>query len=136
MRKNHIVNDTVSLISPRPIRPYVLALFFLLSCQGGDSTQQEHLYGRWEIARAERNGKETNYLRRGYFIIDQNGSMTVNLTGADEKGPYKLSSNKLVMGDKNFDLQMVKADSMVVRYMTGPNSQFVFYMHKKHEDTR
>ena len=61
--------------------------------------------------------------------------MTVNLTGADEKGPYKLNNNKLVMGDKNFDLQMVNADSMVVRYMTGPNSQFVFYMHKKHEDT-
>lgn len=89
--------------------------------------------GKWEITKAERNGRETNYLRRGYFIIDRD-MMTINITGADEKGPYTMNSNKLVMGDKNFELEIVKNDTMIVKYLAGPNSEFVFHMLKKKKE--
>jgi hypothetical protein len=89
------------------------------------------MFGRWEIIKAERNGKETNYLRRGYFIIDPGGTMTINITGADEKGPYKKLSHKLVMGDKTFEVLSLKGENMVVKYVTSPSVQFTFYMQKK-----
>lgn len=109
------------------------AFLLLVACKQNDTVQQDQIQGRWEITKAERNGRETNYLRRGYFIIEEN-QMTVNITGADEKGPYKMTKNKLVMGDKNFEIELVKSDTMIVKYLAGPNSEFVFHMLKKKKE--
>ncbi len=109
------------------------ALLFLFACRQGDTFQEGQLQGRWEITKAERNGRETNYLRRGYFIIEQS-MMTINITGADETGPYKMSNNKLVMGGKNFELEFVEKDTLIVKYLAGPNNEFVFHMLKKKKE--
>jgi len=131
MRNLHIVIDRISFSVLQPIWLFVIVAFLFFSCKRGDNIQQEKLYGRWEITKAERNGKETSYLRRGYFIINHDGTMTINITGADEKGPYTMENNKLGMGNKNFEIQALETNSMIIKYMTGPNSQFVFYMQKK-----
>ena len=110
---------------------FTMLIYFLSSCNGHDNTLQDQLYGRWDISKAERNGKETSYLRGGYFIIDQNGTMTINITGADEKGPYTMDKKKLKMGDKNFEIREIKNDSMILKYIPAPKIEFLFYMHKK-----
>lgn len=109
------------------------AVFLIISCRQPDNFEQDKLLGRWEITKAERNGRETSYLRRGYFLIERE-TMTINITGADEKGPYTVNNNKLVMGDKNFELETVKNDTMIVTYLAGPNSEFVFHMLKKKKE--
>jgi len=110
---------------------FALIIFFLSSCNGHDNASADQLYGRWDISKAERNGKETSYLRGGYFIIDQDGTMTINITGSDEKGSYSMDKNKLKIGDKNFEIREIKNDSMIMKYVPGPKIEFLFYMHKK-----
>ena len=131
MRNLHIGIDRISTSRLQQVWLLILALFFTLSCKRNDTIEQEQLYGRWEITKAERNGKETNYLRRGYFLFDENGTMTMNITGEDEKGTYTMENNKLLVGNKDFELIKLVADTMIMKYVTGPNSQFVFYMQKK-----
>ena len=106
----------------------------LQSCKETATINMDHLYGRWEIARADRNGKETSYLRNGYFIVYDNGTMTINITGEDESGNFIFEGNKLNMeGDKSFDIVTLQPDSMVVQYQTTSNSLFTFFMVKDHE---
>lgn len=135
MRSPNIVSDRILCLGMHSFCLLSSVVFvFLISCRQGDGIQQDALIGKWEITKAERNGRETNYLRRGYFIISKD-MMTVNITGADETGPYKMSNNRLVMGDKKFELEIVKSDTMIVKYLAGPNSEFVFHMLKnKKED--
>lgn len=93
------------------------------------------LYGRWDIRKAERNGRETTYLRGGYFIMDKNGSMTVNLTGQEEKGPYDLHDRILLMNEtQEYLIEAQAADSLRIRYIRGPGNEFLFYLYKNHDD--
>ena len=115
----------------QPLSLFAMVVYFLSSCNGHDNTSADQLYGRWDISKAERNGKETSYLRGGYFIIDQNGTMTINITGADEKGPFTMDKKKLKMGDKNFEIREIKNDSMILKYIPATKIEFLFYMHKK-----
>jgi hypothetical protein len=115
----------------------VTGLLLTFSCKQDAGIQKEELYGKWDIVKAMRNGKETPYLRGGYFIIDANGSMTVNITGADEQGPYTFSKNTLrINDDRDFVVQSLRGDSLTVSYTMNENSQFVFYMSKKPDETR
>lgn len=111
-------------------------LAFQVSCQQSNEIQQEGLYGKWDIHKALRNGAETPYLRRGYFIIDRNGSMTVNITGTEEKGTYVFDHNKLRLKDeKDFIVESLRQDSMSIRYIMNADNTFLFYLTKKmHED--
>lgn len=107
------------------------------SCKQPDTVSQEGLYGRWDIAKAERNGKETHYLRNGYFIINQDGTMTINITGEDETGKYIIERNKLIMSDdRTFDIQSFRNDSMNISYEVNSDSKFIFYMTRKNEDAQ
>jgi hypothetical protein len=110
---------------------------FITGCKRAESIEQESLFGRWEIQKAERNGKETTYLRNGYFIMNPDGSMTVNITGEDEKGTFTLDKNKILMsGNKVFEIQAQRGDSLNVRYVSESNSEFIFHMLKKKEDAQ
>ncbi len=112
-------------------------VLLLVSCKQSDDIQKENLYGRWEITKAERNGRETSYLRNGYFIINTDGTITINITGEDEIGKYSLDNNKLMMdGNKIFDIQALQDDSLTVKYIAAPNSQFLIYLLKKKEDVQ
>src|SRR5688572_22559501 len=121
------------------IRLYWVGLFVLVaaSCKKAEEISHENLYGRWEIKKAERNGEETSYLRNGYFIFNQSGTMTINVTGEDESGNYLLEGNKLTMGgEKTFDIKSLHNDSLVIRYVPSSNAQFMFYMLKKNDDVQ
>ena len=115
----------------------VLALLFVIACKRSDTVEQHDLYGRWDIVKADRNGKETGYLRGGYFIINENGSMTVNITGEDETGPYVMDRNRMTTENGDvYEIESLDADSMVINYTAPSNGQFTFYMAKKQEDAQ
>lgn len=116
---------------------FVLVLCCIQACRPSDTIEQEALYGRWDIIKAERNGKETNYLRRGYFIIGQDGMMSINITGEDERGNYLLEKGRIRMGeDKIFELESLQGDSLIVKYIAESNGHFKFYMVRKDENAK
>jgi hypothetical protein len=120
----------------------IFGYFFLIcvllnSCKQKEDLQYDALYGKWDITRAEKNGKETTYLRNGYFVINANGTMTVNITGEDENGSYQVEKGKLVMeGDKIFDIQSLQGDSLTVRYSIPSGTEFLIFMQKNKEDAQ
>ena len=122
----------------RPLHIFI-PLFVLgmsVSCKRGDTVEQEALYGKWDITKAERNGKETPYLRGGYFIIEKDGKIVVNINGSDELSTYTLDHKVIRTKDeRTFVLQSVKPDSMTVHFVASPQSEFLFYMVKHHDET-
>jgi hypothetical protein len=137
MKNLHIVSGRISLNVINKKGIVIIAIFLFLSgCKRNENIQAEGLYGRWDISRAERNGKETSYLRNGYFIINPDGTMTINITGEDEKGQFTLENNKLTMEEKVFDIKTLQNDSLTIRYDASPNSHFLFYMLKRKDDVQ
>ena len=133
MRNLHIVSKHIVLSACW----IAMGMLLIISCKRTEEIQTEALYGRWEITNAERNGKETSYLRNGYFVIQRDGSITINITGADENGKYVLDKNNLVMdGDRIFEIKSLQHDSLTIRYTTNSNSQFLFYMKKDNENVQ
>lgn len=121
---------------PFDLFPFIgfLSILVLLAggCRKAEHIEQAGLYGRWDITRAEKNGRETPYLRNGYFKINQDGTMTINITGEDESGRYTLDNNKLIMDEsKIFDIQLLQNDSLTVKYLASQNTQFLIYMKKR-----
>ena len=106
----------------------------IIACKPKDTIQEEFLAGKWNIMKAMRNGNETPYLRGGYFIIDPDGKIVVNISGEEERTTYTVDRQVIKTGnDKEFVLKTVKPDSMTVQYVAGPQSEFVFYMVKQHD---
>lgn len=136
MIKLHFVVDRISLSLYCRYTSWLLMLFFtLLACKKPEEVKTDYMFGKWNITKAERDGKETSYLRNGYFIIDTNGVMTINITGEDESGKYLMEKNQLIMDqDRVFDIIKLNQDSMLVRYMSDTGSQFLFYMSKENEN--
>lgn len=116
--------------------PGLILLVLVGSCKQRTEIQQESLYGKWDIIRAMRNGKETPYLRGGYFIFENNGSMTVNITGADEKSPFTLDRNTIRTNPNDYVIESIQPDSMTIRYSKSQDSEFIFYLSRHREDTR
>lgn len=118
---------------------FLLPLTMLLAgaCKQSSGIEQEGLYGKWDIVTAKRNGKETPYLRGGYFIIEPNGLMTVNITGSDERGDYNLDNNMLTLNDKmNFLIEKLHQDSMTVRYTSDTKQTFLILLTKHKDEAR
>ena len=87
--------------------------------------------------KAERNGKETPYLRGGYLVIGKDGKMIVNISGNEESSPYTLQHHVLRTKDaKEFVLERLKSDSMIVHFTASPQSNFVFYMVRQHDEVQ
>ena len=109
-------------------------LVLMASCKPKDTINEESLYGKWDIVHAQRNGKETPYLRGGYFVIEKEGKIVVNINGSDETSTYTLDKGVIRTKDaRAFVLQNLKPDSMTVHFVAGPQSDFVFYMVRHHE---
>ena len=112
----------------------VVFLLLFSACKQGSEIQQEALYGRWDILNAKRNGNETHYLRGGYVIIDRKGTMTINLTGTEEKGPFVIMDKTIRVSDsKVFVIESLKTDSMTMHYVMSPESDFLIHL-TKHKD--
>lgn len=109
----------------------------LYSCKSSDDISVNQLYGRWEIGKAEKNGKLTPYLRGGYLIIKEEGSIVVNITGTDETDRYTLTDRILKLNEnQEFVIQSLTADSLTIQYRMNPQTQFVFYMHRHENKTQ
>ncbi|HJW31228.1 MAG TPA: hypothetical protein VJ508_18500 [Saprospiraceae bacterium] len=105
-----------------------------LTCKQKDDIQKDDLSGKWNIMKAERNGRETPYLRGGYFLFSKEGQMTVNITGDDESGTFTIKNNVIKLnGNKTFTLETLRPDSMILHYQINPQSAFVFYMARQHD---
>ena len=112
----------------------IFLLTTVVACKPKDTIEEDALTGKWNIMKAMRNGNETPYLRGGYFIIDPDGQLVVNISGEEERTTYVLDKQVLRTGnDKEFVLKSVKPDSMTVQYMASPQSEFVFYMVRQHD---
>ncbi len=112
-------------------------LLLAYSCRQDTGVHEEDLYGKWDIVKAVRNGKETPYLRGGYFIINPDGKMTLNITGEDEGGPYTYSKNTLRLNDeKTFIVETMRRDSLAIRYDMNEENKFKFYLIKKANEAR
>jgi hypothetical protein len=107
----------------------------VISCKQGDAIQEETLFGKWDIVKAQRNGKETPYLRGGYLVIEKEGKIVVNINGNDEVSTYTINKRVIRTKDaKEFELQSLKPDSMTVHFVASPQSEFVFYMVRNHDE--
>ncbi len=110
---------------------------FLVGCKQEAEVRKEELYGKWNIIKAERNGRETTYLRGGYLVIEPNGNMIVNITGAEEKGMYKLVDKTLQVHDtKEFIIEHASSDSLTIRYPLSLDQTFMFYLIKHKNESQ
>jgi len=124
------------LIRPLHIFISLFVLGLSVSCKPKDTVEEEALFGKWDITKAERNGKETPYLRGGYFIIEKEGKIVVNINGSDELTTYTLDKGVIRTKDeRSFVLQSVKPDSMTVHFVASPQSEFLFFMVRHHDET-
>jgi hypothetical protein len=125
------------LIRQHHIFLFLFVLAMTASCKQKDSVDEETLFGKWDITKAERNGKETPYLRGGYFVIEKDGKITVNLNGSEEQSTYTLSKGVIRTKDaRQYVLQSVKPDSMTVHFVASPQSDFVFFMVRHHDESQ
>ena len=122
------------MIQQKQILLPLCLLVLMASCAPKDTINEESLFGKWDIVQAQRNGKETPYLRGGYFVIEKDGKIVVNISGSDEASTYTLDKGVIRTKDaRTFVLQNLKPDSMTVHFVAGPQSDFVFYMVRHHE---
>jgi hypothetical protein len=131
--ENTYINGIRSvMVIPKAWLMTLLVVITISACKQDADIQETSLYGKWDIVQADRNGKPTPYLRGGYFVMEKGGTMAINITGSDEKGPYVLNDKVLRFKDsKEFTIESVKADSMRIRYRMNQDSEFLFYLHKK-----
>ena len=112
-------------------RILLIGLIALSACRDQADIQKEDLYGKWEIRRAVRNQQLTPYLRGGYFLFQPDGSLTVNITGQDEKAAFSLRDQVLHhQSGKEFIIQSMAGDSMSVLYQLNEETTFVIYLNK------
>lgn len=114
-----------------------LMILTCIQCKPRDHVEQASLYGKWDIVKAERNGKETPYLRGGYLVINADGAITVNITGEDETGKFELDKDVIRMNNnKEFVIRSLTQDSMTVAFKASPESDFIFYMNRHEGKTQ
>lgn len=106
-------------------------LLIFSSCKESPSISTQGLNGKWEIYSADRNGRETPYLRGGYFIFDAKGNLTVNITGKEESNPFMIEDNVIVLeGKENYTITSLRNDSMDIHYLMNPENEFMFFLKK------
>ena len=105
-----------------------MALVFfslLFACKDNPDVGADDLAGRWVVAKAERNGQPSEYLDRGYVHFTADGQMTVNLTGAEEKGGFRLVDGVIRMeGHRDYQIDRYAPDSLFLQFSTNPESIF------------
>lgn len=120
--------DFPGLFNRRPTGAYwiMLAFFTLVfACKESPDVRADDLTGRWVVAKAERNGQPSEYLDRGYFLFTADGQLTVNLTGTEEKGAYRIVDGSIRMdGQREYQIDRYAPDSLFLQFSTNPESIF------------
>jgi hypothetical protein len=136
-RQSKYTNGIYNSITPN-VTLYVWVMFVCLtglmifsSCKENASIATQGLNGKWEIYKADRNGRETPYLRRGYFIFDAQGILTVNITGNDESSPYTIDDNVITTeGKSTYTIIALRNESMDIHYAMNSENEFMFFLKK------
>lgn len=133
---SHIGSITDVIMSRWFILMLVSGILFLGSCKQQTDISLEGLYGNWDVAKAVRNGRETPYLRGGYFKLESNGTMVFNIAGSEEKGSFTLEDNILRFDkQKDFVVESIQQDSLALRFVMNPENTFLFYLSRNKDET-
>jgi hypothetical protein len=127
------------LTSWQAVSYWTVLLFFMLvfACKDSPDVSADDLTGHWVIAKAERNGRPSEYLDRGYFTFTADGQMTVNLTGTEEKGGFRLADGSIRMdGHRDYQIDRYAPDSLFLQFSTNPESIFHILLIKDDEENR
>ncbi len=133
---NHTLHSYKLLFPIVPIYRWMILVSFgglmiLVSCKESTTISTQGLNGKWEIYSANRNGRETPYLRGGYFIFDAKNNLTVNITGSDETGPFLMKDNRIIQeGKADYTITSIRQDSMDIYYAMNPENEFMFFLKK------
>ena len=103
----------------------LVCLTLMIACKDSADVSAEALTGRWVVSKAERNGKPSEYLDRGYFLFTADGQLTVNLTGGEEKGGFRIVGGVIRMeGHRDYQIDRYAPDSLFLQFSTNPESIF------------
>lgn len=134
---NHNFRNADVYMSKWSICVFVFGIMLFGSCKQHTDISADGLYGNWDIAKAVRNGRETPYLRGGYFKMQSNGSMVLNIAGTEEKGPFILEENIVRFNNqKDFVVESIQQDSLALRFVMNAENTFLFYLSRNMDETR
>ena len=71
----------------------LMAFTIFLGCKKDAKTNEDILWGRWEIVDASRNGSRTETLDELYFVFGEDGSLETNIAGSPEMATYSVKEN-------------------------------------------
>lgn len=97
-----------------------LFICFMLNACGSEEEvlEDEKLLGNWELAKATRDGIETETLS-GLFLHFNDASVKTNLRGADaEELPYSIDGSKVILNqseDMQLDIVSINKDSLIIQ---------------------
>jgi hypothetical protein len=132
--------DHAELLTNRQAVSLWTVLAFLMlafACKNSPDVNADDLTGHWVIAKAERNGRPSEYLDRGYFTFTADGQLTVNLTGTEEKGGFRLADGSIRMdGHRDYQIDRYAPDSLFLQFSTNPESIFRILLIKEDEANR
>lgn len=97
---------------------FALVFFLLSSCvtESNESAKPitaDQLTGKWDLVKANRNGKETLSLE-GTIIQIEGGKMTCNFTGEAVETPLNFNNNQLVQKDQTYKIARFAGDSLFI----------------------
>lgn len=98
----------------------LLFICFMLNACGSDekALEDEKLLGNWELAKATRDGMETETLS-GLFLHFNDTSVKTNLRGVDaEELPYSIDGSKVILNqseDMQLEIVSVDKDSLIIQ---------------------
>jgi len=102
----------------------IILLANILSCKSDENghgneqvvLKENELVGKWNIIKANRNGKETKSLESGYFNFKNGQIVTTNIFGTKDSVPYSFSEKNIMINTQMpLDIKVVKisGDTMI-----------------------
>lgn len=114
-----MINDNRHMLIISRILSLLFICFMLNAC-GSDTgaLEDEKLVGNWELAKATRDGMETETLS-GLFLHFNDTSVKTNLRGAEtEELPYSIDGSRVIINqseDMQLDIVSIDKDSLIIQ---------------------
>lgn len=114
-----MINDTRKMNTISRLLSFLFICFLLNACESDTTTlEDEKLLGNWELAKATRDGVETETLSGLFLHFDEN-SVKTNLSGVDTADlSYVIDGSKLILDqseDMQLDVVSIDKDSLIVQ---------------------
>jgi pyruvate formate-lyase activating enzyme-like uncharacterized protein len=99
----------------RYLATLIIIAFCLGGCKKAIDVKPSELKGKWNFARAYRNGKEAKTLESAYFEFQDDNSVSSNLFQEKETATFTIDKSKLVINDATpleLEIKSFSKDSM------------------------